>query len=146
MVPVHGQPALGHVLVSTEARTAPVAALTGWSSGEECLGGSAALDLGHLLGDMTEIAVLAGLSDPERGDWLRARLIDVRDGYCAAGGAANCDPGFWNRVADGAVLRVLDHRRILVGLLGRDAAPVAIADRVAARLASPAFRAKGFRP
>jgi hypothetical protein len=160
VVPVHGQPALAHVLVpddpvdsvragTTGGRgpgpgTATAAAvLTGWSP---WLGGSAALDLGHLLGDMTEIAVLAGLSDPARGAWLRSRLVDVRDGYRLADGPFGSDPQFWARVADGAVLRLLDHRCTLVGLLGPDAAPVAIADRVAAHLASPAFRAQGFRP
>lgn len=153
VVPVHGQPALAHVLVpaasadddpdATAVEIAPAAVLTGWSPR---LGGSAALDLGHLLGDMAEIAVLAGLSDQLRGEWLRARLLDVRDGYCTAADTPKLDARFWNRVADGAVVRVLDHRCTLVGLLGPDAAPVALADRVAAHLTSPAFRAKGFQP
>ena len=181
VVPVHGQPALGHVLVRAGGRAGageqsvgrpdepaghpeqsagnpeqsagypekpatPAAVLTGWPAGADCLGGSAALDLGHLLGDMTEIAVLAGLSDPARGDWVRARVIDVRDGYCSAGSPPDSDEAFWNRVADGAVLRLLDHRSTLVGLIGPDTAPVAIADRVSAHLASAAFRTKGFRP
>lgn len=150
VVPVHGQPALAHVLVPADAPASlrpgavtPGAVLTGWSPR---LGGSAALDLGHLLGDITEIAVLAGLSDPGRATWLRSRLADVRDGYCSVPGAAEHDPLFWDRVADGAVLRLLDHRCTLVGLLGPHAAPVAIGDRVAAHLASSAFRTKGFRP
>ena len=95
---------------------------------------------------MTEIAVLAGLSDPARGDWVRAGVIDVRDGYCSAGSPPDSDEAFWNRVADGAVLRLLDHRSTLIGLIGPDSAPVAIADRVSAHLASAAFRTKGFRP
>jgi hypothetical protein len=152
VVPVHGQPALGHVLVpngtSPDGRAAggtPAGLVTGWSAGPNRLGGSAALELGHLLGDMTEIAILVGLSDTERGDWLRARTADVRDGYLAAGHRPRCG-GFFDRVADGALLRVLDHRATLRRLLGPDAIQVRLADRTIAHLASSAFREKGFKP
>lgn len=143
-VPVHGQPALGHMLVPVEPTdVAPTAVLTGWS---DRLGSSAALDLGHLLGDITEIAVLVHVSDRMQARWLRARIADVRDGYCAAADPRALGGTFWDRVADGALLRVLDHRATLCRLLGPGAPPVRLADRVAAHLTSSTFREKGFRP
>lgn len=141
-VPVHGQPALGHLLVPAGDRDdLPAAILTGWV---EAASGSAALDLGHLLGDIVEIAVLVGSSDPDRAAVLRSRVLDVRRGYLEVAGRVG--RGFWARVADGALLRVLDHRCTLNRLLGPAAAPTRLADRLAAQLASTAFREKGFRP
>jgi hypothetical protein len=153
--PVHGQPALGHVLVPTGPVPpgAPAAEVIDWTAG---LAGSAGLDLGYLLGDLTEIAVLVGLRDPARGDRLRARVGDVRDGYCRAapslrtpqaeGGSPAGGAPFWDRVHDGAILRLLDHRSTLVRLVGSEAAPTRLTDRVLAHLTSDAFRQRGFRP
>ncbi|RZS91373.1 hypothetical protein EV189_0614 [Motilibacter rhizosphaerae] len=120
---VHGQPALGHLVVPASGEPARQAVLTWWVGGTSAPAG---WDLGHLLGDLLELAMLVAPGAPGTAAGLLAGSRAVVAGH---GGTPP-----WYQVEAAALLKVVDHRLRLATLLGADSAPVRAADAVAATL------------
>ncbi len=101
---LHGEPSTGQLVVpeAPVGSPEPVAVLLGWTG---AVAGPPALDIGHLLGDLLELAVFSG-GGSGRGVRLLQLAEAVRTAY---DDDRPCDPAFWRLAAQAAAVKVLDH-------------------------------------